>query len=106
MESIKKQLENLKAETKKAIINLAGKRCEVDMNELQIRQSFSYYEDEVYHIEKLYIYPEEDVVRVQLIEYADSIEISEFSADDQIAILGELEKAFAIPKYDYRIDYY
>ncbi len=106
MENIKKQLEELKEKVKKVILDLAGKRCEVDMCELQIRESFSYYEDEVYHIEKLYIYPEKNVIRVQLIEYADSIELKEFSIDDQIGIYETLVQTFSNPKYQYRIDYY
>ena len=105
MENIKKQLEELKEKVKKAILDLAGKRCEVDMYELQIRQSFSYYENEVYHIDKAYIDPAKGLVRVQLVEYADSIELSEFSIEDQIGIYDELTKTFSNPKYQHRIDY-
>ena len=105
MENIKKQLEELKEKAKKAILDLAGKRCEVDMCGLQIRQSFSYYDEEVYHIEKIYIDPAKGLVKVQLIEYADSIELSEFSIEDQIGIYDELAKTFSNPKYQHRIDY-
>lgn len=106
MDSIKKQLTELKDKTKRAIINLAKQDCEVELGGLQIRQSFSYYEEEVYHIDKAYIDPAKGTVRIQLIEYADSIELSEFSIEDQIGIYEELEKIFTNPKYAHRIDYY
>lgn len=106
MENIKRKLDELKEEVKQAIIGLAKTRCEVDMCEFQIRQSFSFYDEEVYHIEKLYIYPEKGIIRVQLIEYADSVLLREFSADDHIGILEEVKKTFTTPKYGYRIDYY
>ena len=105
MEKIKKQLEELRAEIMRAIINLASKSCEVGMNGFQIRQSFSYYEEEVYHIDKIYIMPEKGRVMVKLYEYADSIPLSEFSIDDQVGICEELQKLFTNPKYRYRIDY-
>ena len=105
MEKIKKQLEELRAEIMRAIINLATKSCEVDMNGFQIRQSFSYYEEEVYHIDKIHIIPEKGKVMVQLYEYADSIQLSEFSIDDQVGICEELRKLFTNPKYRHRIDY-
>ena len=106
MESIKKQLEELRTEIKRAIITLATKSCEVDMNGFQIRQSFSYYyEEEVYHIDKIHIIPEKGKVMVQLYEYADSIQLSEFSIDDQVGICEELRKLFTNPKYRHRIDY-
>jgi hypothetical protein len=73
---------------------------------LQIRQSFSYYEEEVYHIDKIYIDPGKESVRILLDEYADSIELSEFSIEDQVGIYEELEKTFTNPKYAHRIDYY
>jgi hypothetical protein len=73
---------------------------------LQIRQSFSYYEEEVYHIDKIYIDPGKKSVRILLDEYADSIELSEFSIEDQVGIYEELEKTFTNPKYAHRIDYY
>ena len=105
MESIKKQLEELRTEIKRAIITLATKSCEVDMNGFQIRQSFSYYyEEEVYHIDKIYIMPDKGRVMVELYEYADSIQLSEFSIDDQVGICEELQKLFTNPKYRYRID--
>lgn len=106
MDSIKKQLTELKDKTKSAIINLAKQDCEVELGGLQIRQSFSYYEEEVYHIDKAYIDPNKGTVRIQLVEYADSIELSEFSIEDQIGIYEELEKTFTNPKYGLRIDYY
>ena len=105
MESIKKQLEELRTEIKRAIISLATKSCEVDMNGFQIRQSFSYYEEEAYHIDKIHIIPEKGKVMVQLYEYADSIQLSEFSIDDQVGICEELRKLFTNPKYRHRIDY-
>ena len=46
------------------------------------------------------------MVRIQLVEYADSIELSEFSIEDQIGIYEELEKTFTDTKYAHRIDYY
>lgn len=106
MESIKKQLTELKDKTKMAIVNLAKRDCEVELGGLQIRQSFSYYEEEVYHIDKAYIDPDKGTVRIQLIEYADSIELSEFSIEDQIGIYEELEKTFTNPKYRHSIDYF
>ena len=106
MDNFKKQLTELKEETKRAIVNLAKQDCEVELGGLQIRQSFSYYEEEVYHIDKAYIDPDKGTVRIQLIEYADSIELSEFSIEDQIGIYEELKKTFTNPKYAHRIDYY
>lgn len=106
MESIKKQLTELKDKTKSAIVNLVKQDCEVELGGLQIRQSFSYYEEEVYHVDKAYIDPDKGTVRIQLIEYADSIELSEFSIEDQIGIYEELEKTFTNPKYRHKIDYY
>lgn len=106
MESIKKQLMKLKEETKKAIISLAKQNCEVELGGFHIRQSFSYYDEEVYHIDKIYIDPNKGTVRIQLYEYADSIELSEFSIDDQVGIYEELKKTFTNPKYAHRIDYY
>ena len=99
------QLDELKDEVKKAILNLPGQSCEVDMCGLQIRQSFSCYDEEVYHIEKIYIDPAKGLIRVQLMEYADSIELSEFSIDDQFGIYEELHKNISVPKYGYRIVY-
>ena len=106
MESIKQQLKELKEKVKEAIIDLAERKCEVELGGLQIRQSFSYYEEEVYHVEKIFIDPGKESVRIQLVEYADSIELSEFSIEDQIGIYEELEKTFTDPKYAHRIDYY
>ena len=106
MESIKQQLKELKEKVKKAIIDLAKRDCEVGLGGLQIRQTFSYYEEEVYHVEKAYIDPAKGMVRLQLFEYADSIELKEFSVEDQVGIYEELEKTFRNPKYDYRIEYY
>lgn len=103
--SIKEQLANLKDEVKKAILKLPRQSCEVDMCSLQIRQSFSYYDEETYHIDKAYIDPAKGLVKVQLVEYADSIELSEFSIEDQIGIYDELAKTFSNPKYQHRIDY-
>ena len=105
MENIKKQLEELKEKVKKAILDLPRQSCEVDMCGLQIRQSFSYYDEEVYHIEKAYIDSAKGLVRVQLVEYADSIELSDFSIEDQLGIYDELAKTFSNPKYQHRIDY-
>ena len=105
MESIKQQLKELKEKVKKAIIDLAKRDCEVGLGGLQIRQSFSYYDEEVYHIEKIYIDPAKGLIRVQLMEYADSIELSEFSIEDQIGIYEELHKIISVPKYAYRIVY-
>lgn len=105
MVNIKKQLENLKAETKKSIIGLAKQLCEVEMCGLQIRQSFSYYEEEVYHVERTYIDPDKETVRIQLYEYADSILLEEFGIEDQIGIYEELYKVLSNPKYGYRINY-
>ena len=106
MESIKQQLKELKEKVKKAIIYLAKRDCEVGLGGLQIRQSFSYYEEEVYHIDKIYIDPGKESVRILLDEYADSIELSKFSIEDQVGIYEELEKTFTNPKYAHRIDYY
>lgn len=105
MDSIKKQLTELKDKARIAIINLAKQDCEVELGGLQIRQSFSYYEEEVYHIDKIYINPDKGRVMVELYEYADSIPLSEFSIDDQVGICEELQKLFTNPKYRYRIDY-
>lgn len=106
MESIRQQLKELKEKVKEAIIDLTKRKCEVELGGLQIRQSFSYYEEEVYHVEKAYVDPNKVMVRIQLVEYADSIELSEFSIEDQIGIYEELEKTFTDPKYAHRIDYY
>ncbi len=106
MKNIKQRLKNLKEEIITAIINLTNQSCEVEMNGIQIRQSFSYYDEEVYHIEKIYINPVKRLVRIQLREYADSIELSEFSIEDQIVIYEELEKTFKNSKYEYRIEYF
>lgn len=106
MESIKQQLKELKEKVKKAIIDLAKRDCEVELGGLQIRQSFSYYDEEVYHVEKAYIDPAKGMVRLQLFEYADSIELKEFSIEDQVGIYEELEKTFTNPKYAHRIDNY
>lgn len=106
MESIKQQLKELKEKVKKAIIDLAKRDCEVVLGGLQIRQSFSYYEEEVYHIDKIYIDPGKESVRILLYEYADSIELSEFSIEDQVGIYEELKKNFTNPKYAHRIDNY
>ncbi len=105
MESIKQQLKELKEKVKKAIIDLTKRDCEVGLGGLQIRQSFSYYEEEVYHIDKIYIDPAKGLIRVLLMEYADSIELSEFSIDDQFGIYEELAKTFSNSKYQHRIDY-
>lgn len=75
------------------------------MNGFQIRQSFSYYEEEVCHIDKIYINPEKGRVMIQLYEYADSIQLSEFSIDDQVGICEEVRKLFTNHKYRHRIDY-
>ena len=101
--SIKERLANLKEETKKAIISLASESCEVDMSGFHVRQSFSYYDEEVYHIEKAYIDPGKRAVRLQLYEYADSIDLSEFSVEDQIGIYEELAKTFGNSKYQQRL---
>ena len=106
MESIKQQLKELKEKVKEAIIDLTKRDCVVELGGLQIRQSFSYYEEEVYHVEKAYFDLNMVMVRIQLVEYADSIELSEFSIEDQIGIYEELEKTFTDPKYAHRIDYY
>ena len=106
MENIKRQLEELKEKVKTAIVSLTKQNCEVELGGLQIRQSFSYYDEEVYHVEKAYIDPAKGMVRLQLFEYADSIELKEFSVEDQIGIYEELEKTFRNPKYAHRIDYY
>jgi len=105
MESIKQQLANLKDAVKKVFLDLPKQSCEVDLCGLQIRQSFSYYEEEVYHIDKIYIDPGKESVRILLDEYADSIELSEFSIEDQVGIYEELAKTFSDPKYQHRIDY-
>ena len=105
MESIKSRLKALKAETKNAIINLSRQSCEVDMSGFHIRQSFSYYGEEVYHIDKIFIDPSKETCRIQLVEYADSIDLADFSIEDQIGIYEELHKLFSNPKYSYRIDY-
>ena len=106
MEIIKRQLKELREKVKTAIINLTKQNCEVELGGFQIRQSFSYYEEEVYHIDKIYIDPGKESVRILLDEYADSIELSEFSIEDQVGIYEELEKTFTNPKYAHRIDYY
>ena len=105
MESIKRQLENLKAETKRAVIDLANQSCVVEMRRLQIRRSFSYYEDEVYHADTVYIDRNKGTVRIQLEEYADSIPLEEFYIEDQIGLYEELAKLFSNSKYDHRIYY-
>lgn len=102
--SIKERLDELKAETKKAIISLASESCEVDMCGFHVRRSFSYYDEEVYHIDKAYIDPKKRVVRLQLHEYADSIDLSEFSVEDQIGIYEYLHKVFIQPKQRYKIE--
>ncbi len=102
--SIKELLANLKEETKEAIINLASESCEVDMSGFHIRQSFSYYDEEVYHIDKAYIDPGKRTVRLQLYEYADSIDLNEFSVEDQIGIYEELAKTFGNSKYQHYIN--
>lgn len=96
----------LKDETKKAIISLAKLNCEVELDGFHIRQSFSCYDEEVYHIDKIYIDPDKGTVRIQLYEYADSVELSKFSIEDQVGIYEELEKTFTNPKYAHRIGYY
>ena len=96
----------LKEETKKAILSLAKQDCEVELDGFHIRQSFSYYDEEVYHIDKIYINPDKGTVRIQLYEYADSIELSEFSIEDQIGIYEELKKTITDSKYAHRIDDY
>ena len=106
MESIKKQLKELKEKVMKAIINLAKQDCEVELGGFHIRQSFSYYDEEVYHVDKIYIDPDKGTIRIQLYEYADSIELSEFSIEDLVGIYEELEKNFTNPNYAHRIDYY
>ena len=103
MEIIKRQLKELREKVKTAIINLTKQNCEVELGGFQIRQSFSYYDEEVYHIEKAYIDPAKGMVRLQLFEYADSIELKEFSVEDQVGIYEELSKIFTPPKYDNRI---
>ena len=105
MERIKEKIQDLKDEVRIAIISLARQSCEVDMSGLQIRQSFAYYEEEVYHVEKLYIDPDKGTVRVQLYEYAHSIPVSEFSIEDQVRIYEELAKTFENPHYQKKIDY-
>lgn len=103
--SIKERLDELKEETKKAILDLAEQSCEVDMCGFITRQSFSYYDEEVYHIDKIYFDLPKKWVKVQLREYANSIELSEFSIEDQIGIYEELAKTFSNSKYQHRIDY-
>lgn len=105
MDEIKQQIARLKEGIRKGILNLANLSCEVDLGRLQIRQSFSYYDEEVYHIEKLYIDPDKGTVRVQLYEYAHSIPVSEFSIEDQVRIYEELAKTFENPHYQKKIDY-
>ena len=105
MESIKQQLKELKEKVKKAIIDLAKRDCEVVLGGFHVRQSFSYYDEEVYHIDKAYIDPKKRIVRLQLHEYADSIDLSEFSVEDQIGIFEYLHKVFTQPKQRYKIDY-
>lgn len=102
--SIKERVANLKEETKGAIISLASESCEVDMSGFHIRQSFSYYDEEVYHIDKAYIDPRKRIVRLQLYEYADSIDLKEFSVEDQIGICEYLHKVFTQPKQRYKIE--
>ena len=102
--SIKERLAKLKEETKKAIISLASESCEVDMSGFHIRQSFSYYDEEVYHIDKAYIDPGKRTVRLQLHEYADSIDINELSVEDQIGIYEYLHKVFTEPKQRYKTE--
>ena len=102
--SIKERLDELKEETKKAILDLAEQACEVDLCGFIIRQSFSYYDEEVYHIDKIYIDPAKRLIRVQLMEYADSIDLSEFSVEDQIGIYEYLFKVFTQPKQRYKIE--
>ena len=70
-----------------------------------VRQSFSYYDEEVYHIDKAYVNPGKRTVRLQLYEYANSIALNEFSVDDQIAIFEYLHKVFTEPIQQYKIDY-
>lgn len=103
--SIRERLANLKEETNEAIISLTSESCEVDMCGFHVRQSFSYYDEEVYHIDKAYINPGKRTVRLQLYEYATSIAINEFSVDDQIGIFEYLLKVFTEPIQQYKIDY-
>ena len=103
--SIKERLDELKEETKMAILDLAEQSCEVDMCGFIIRQSFSYYDEEVYHIDKINIDLPKKWVKVQLREYANSMELSEFSIEDQIGIYEELAKTFSNSKCHHRIDY-
>ena len=102
--SIRERLANLKEETKEAIISLASESCEVDMSGFHVRQSFSYYDEEVYHIDKVYIDPGKRIVRLQLHEYRDSIELKEFSVEDQIGIYEYLHKVFTEPKQRYKTE--
>lgn len=104
MENIKRQLEELKEKVKTAIVSLTKQNCEVELGGLQIRQSFSYYDEEVYHVEKAYVDPAKGMVRLQLYEYADSIELKEFSVEDQIGIYEYLHKIFTQPKQQYKIE--
>ncbi len=64
-------------------------------------QEMKQYDEEVYHIEKAYIDPKKRIVRLQLHEYADSIDLSEFSVEDQIGIYEYLHKVFTQPKQPY-----
>lgn len=105
MERIKEKIQELKDEVRIAIISLTRQSCEVDMSGLQIRQSFAYYE-EAYHVEKLYIDQDKGTVRVQLFEYADSIQLSEFSIEDQVGIFEALRRTFDNSKFSYRVDYW
>lgn len=106
MENIKRQLEELKEKIKTAIISLTKQNCEVELGGLQIRQSFSYYDEEVYHVEKAYIDPQKGIVRLKLFEYKNSFELKEFSVEDQVGIYEKLRKTFKNPDYNYRIEYY
>lgn len=96
--------DELPGEAEEAIINLASESCEVDMSGFHIRQSFSYYDEEVYHIDKAYIDPKKRIVRLQLHEYAHSIDLSEFSVEDQIGIYEYLHKVFTQSKQRYKIE--
>lgn len=105
MDNLQSQLNTLKEHVMSAIVNLTDQRCEVDMQGLQIRQSFSYYESEVYHIDKIIINPEKGSVEIELYEYSDLINLNDFSVDDQIEIFRELNRLFTNPKYGHRINY-
>ena len=102
---IKEQLANLKDEVKNAIVKLTQQSCEVDMCGYHIRQSFSCYDEEVYHIECIYIDPVNGTCKVQLEEYADSIDLTEFCVDDMVGIYEELAKVFSYSMCRHRIDY-